>query len=193
MVFPEGSGPAGRQQASRSFGRLFPSKKHAGGEPQAPVQAPGDAIVPTHEPKLSLFVQQAVLGGGGPTNASSVRGGQQKQSFSSLARTLLEAPDRLKNDKAFKAKAFHAILQSLYLYEYVPSDVVTRLLPCLDTLDSKQDAKLYRMLLYLVRKDVSRGHAGTPTIVEHSGTTFAPDTAALKEEVDQRIRDGKWF
>ena len=183
MVFPEGSGPAGRQQASRSFGRLFPSKKHAGGEPQAPVQAPGDAIVPTHEPKLSLFVQQAVLGGGGPTNASSVRGGQQKQSFSSLARTLLEAPDRLKNDKAFKAKAFHAILQSLYLYEYVPSDVVTRLLPCLDTLDSKQDAKLYRMLLYLVRKDVSRGHAGTPTIVEHSGTTFAPDTAALKEEV----------
>jgi len=186
MVFPEGSGPAGRQQASRSFGRLFPSKKHAGGEPQAPVQAPGDAIVPTHEPKLSLFVQQAVLGGGGPTNPSSVQGGQQqKRSFSSLARTLLEAPDRLKNDKAFKAKAFHAILQSLYLYEYVPSDVVTRLLPCLDTLDSKQDAKLYRMLLYLVRKDVSRGHAGTPTIVEHSGTTFAPDTAALKEEVER--------
>ncbi len=95
----------------------------------------------------------------------------------------LQAPDRLKNDKMFKAKTFQSLLQSLYLYEYIPSDVMTRLLPCLDTLDSKQDARLYRMLLYLVRKDASRGHMGTPTIVEHSGTTFAPDAVAVKQVV----------
>ena len=85
----------------------------------------------------------------------------------------------------FRSKAFQAILQRLYLYEYVPSDVVTRLLPCLDTLDSKQDAKLYRMLLYLIRKDMSRGHTGTPTIIEHSGTSFAPDAAAVKHAVER--------
>jgi len=90
----------------------------------------------------------------------------------------------LKNDKVFKAKTFQSLLQSLYLYEYVPSDVTTRLLPCLDTLDAKQDARLYRMLLYLVRKDASRGHVGTPTIVEHSGTTFAPDAIAVKQIVE---------
>ena len=97
---------------------------------------------------------------------------------------VLQAPDRLKNDKVFKAKTFQSLLQSLYLYEYIPSDVTTRLLPCLDTLDAKQDARLYRMLLYLIRKDVSRGHVGTPTIVEHSGTTFAPDAVAVKHAVE---------
>ena len=96
----------------------------------------------------------------------------------------MQAPDRLKNDKVFKAKTFQSLLQSLYLYEYIPSDVTTRLLPCLDTLDAKQDARLYRMLLYLIRKDVSRGHVGTPTIVEHSGTTFAPDAVAVKHAVE---------
>lgn len=184
MVVPESPGRRSAGQTTRSLTKMFSSgKKQTNIGEQAPVQPPGDVIVPTHEPRLSLFVQQAMSGVAvGP---GGVPGQPWKSSFSALARTLLEAPDRLKNDKAFKAKAFHAILQSLYLYEYVPSDVVTRLLPCLDTLDSKQDAKLYRMLLYLMRKDVSRGHCGTPTIVEHSGTTFAPDVAALKEELER--------
>lgn len=43
--------------------------------------AEGDVIVPTHEPRLSLFIQQALGGGQGPVSAGS---------FSSLARTLLE-------------------------------------------------------------------------------------------------------
>jgi hypothetical protein len=46
-----------------------------------PVLAEGDVIVPTHEPRLSLFIQQALGGGQGPVSAGS---------FSALARTLLE-------------------------------------------------------------------------------------------------------
>lgn len=107
---------------------------------------------------------------------------QQKDTFSDIARALLEAPDRVKNDKVYRSQTFKMLLCSLYLYEYYPSDVVVRLLPCLDICSKHMD--LLRSLLYVVMNNVCRGHAGTPTLLNHSGTTFAPDAQALKAEVD---------
>ena len=47
--------------------------------------AEGDVTIPTHEPRLSLFIQQATGG---------VQGAVSSGSFSALARTLLEVRPR---------------------------------------------------------------------------------------------------
>lgn len=41
-------------------------------------------------------------------------------------------------------------------------------------------SQISRSLLYLVGVHVGKGHGGTPTLVEHSGSTFRPDDATLK-------------
>lgn len=107
---------------------------------------------------------------------------QYVQTFSDVARELLEAPDRVKNDKVYRSQTLQALLCRLYLFEYYPSDVVIRLLPCLDICQKNLD--LMRSLLYVVMNNVSRGHAGTPTLINHSGTTFNPDAQALKSVVE---------
>ena len=101
-------------------------------------------------------------------------------SFSEVAKALLEAPDRYK-DRKYR-EHFTSLLHRLYLFEYYPADVVSRLLPCLDL--CRTNMQIMRSLLYIVGCNVSRGHAGTPTLLEHSGTTFAPDGVTLKREVD---------
>jgi hypothetical protein len=50
--------------------------------------------------------------------------------FSDLARALLDAKDRYK-DKNFKSQ-LPSLLLRLYFYEYMPSDVIGRLVPCLE-------------------------------------------------------------
>ena len=88
----------------------------------------------------------------------------------------------MKNDKVFRSQTLKELLCSLYLYEYYPCDVVVRLLPCLDVCSKNVD--LLRCFLYLVMNNVCRGHGGTPTLIDQSGTTFAPDAQGLKAEVE---------
>ncbi len=109
-------------------------------------------------------------------------GKTRQYTFSDLARSLLEAPDRVKNDKVYRSQTLKTLLCNLYLYEYYPSDVVVRLLPCLDVCSKSAD--VLRSLLYVVMNNVCRGHGGTPTLIDHSGTTFAPDAKTLKAEVE---------
>ena len=109
-------------------------------------------------------------------------GKTRQYTFSDLARSLLEAPDRVKNDNVYRSQTLKTLLCNLYLYEYYPSDVVVRLLPCLDVCSKSAD--VLRSLLYVVMNNVCRGHGGTPTLIDHSGTTFAPDAKALNAEVE---------
>ncbi|KAI8103471.1 hypothetical protein M9435_004809 [Picochlorum sp. BPE23] len=119
------------------------------------------------EPRLSLYAR-TMAGEGG------------MMSFSEVAKALLEAPDRYK-DRKYR-EYFVSLLHRLYLFEYYPADVVSRLLPCLEL--CRTHVQIMKSLLYIVGCNVSRGHAGTPTLLEHSGTTFAPDGMTLKREVD---------
>jgi len=57
-------------------------------------------------------------------------GSLQDVHFTDLAKALLDAKDRYK-DKNFRSK-FPNLLARLSFYEYVPTDVIARLVPCFD-------------------------------------------------------------
>ena len=121
-----------------------------------------------------------LVGHNGGVGGVLVQRSKGASTFSDVARALLEAPDRYK-DKTYRSY-FQSLLYSLYLYEYYPCDVVSRLLPCLEL--CSKNLSVMRSLLYVVQRNASRGHSGTPTLLEHSGTTFAPDASTLKREIE---------
>ena len=102
----------------------------------------------------------------------------QGVSFTDLARALLDAKDRA-GDKSFRAQ-LPALLVRLSFYEELPADVITRLVPLFAAYS--KEPKILRSLFYLCTIHVSRGAAGTPTLLDPStlSTSGRPDAASLQ-------------
>lgn len=102
-----------------------------------------------------------------------------------LARTLLDAKDRA-NDRAFRSQ-LPSLLLRLSFYEYLPHDLIHRLLPLFEAYE--KDNRVLRCLFYLVTANITRGSAGTPTAIDPSvvGQDIDANTVKAVIDVGQRL------